>query len=174
MYLVDICIYYHFKTDKRTEVDRSVCFHLIFLGFFCCCFITCCFQASKPMWKLYLVWAILSSVTLLYIISKRCNVMSTIKTQKMPPVVTAFHLLWRLFCRFDWTRPSLDEKAWAADSQFSDLIFPFDSHGVRKMQCAVCEYYKLKNVFSIFLWSFIIRYFLTSLSILFVESFTSW
>lgn len=25
MYLVDICIYYHFKKDKRTEADRSVC-----------------------------------------------------------------------------------------------------------------------------------------------------
>jgi len=37
------------------------------------------------MWKLYLVWAILSSVTLLYIISKRCNVMSTIKTHTMAP-----------------------------------------------------------------------------------------
>lgn len=51
---------------------------------------------AKPMWKLYLVWAILSSVTLLYVISSRCNVMSTIKTHTHTPVgcfvfVVAFH-----------------------------------------------------------------------------------
>lgn len=108
MYLVDICIYYHFKKDKRTEADRSICFNLIFLG--CFCFIPCRFQASKPMWKLYLVWAILSSVTLLYIISKRCNVMSTIKTHKMAPVGSVSSG-FACFCRCDWTRPSIDEKA---------------------------------------------------------------
>lgn len=130
MYLVDICIYYHFKKDKRTEADRSICFNLIFLG--CFCFILCRFQASKPMWKLYLVWAILSSVTLLYIISKRCNVMSTIKTHKMAPVGSVSSG-FACFCRCDWTRPSIDEKA----SQFSLFIFfpPFYSH-------YQCEIYK--------------------------------
>lgn len=72
------------KKDKRTEADSSVC--LIWLFWVVFVFILCSFHASKPMWKLYLVWAILSSVTLLYIISKRCNVMSTIKTHKMAPV----------------------------------------------------------------------------------------
>lgn len=74
------------KKDKRTEADRSVC--LIWFFWVVFVFILCSFHASKPMWKLYLVWAILSSVTLLYIISKRCNVMSTIKTHKMAPVGT--------------------------------------------------------------------------------------
>lgn len=81
--MVDICIYYHFKKDERTEADRSVCLIWFFFFFWVVfVFIPCSFHASKPMWKLYLVWAILSSVTLLYIISNRCNVMSTIKTHK--------------------------------------------------------------------------------------------
>ena len=74
-------------TSKRIRGQRQTgAFVLIWFFWVVFVFILCSFHASKPMWKLYLVWAILSSVTLLYIISKRCNVMSTIKTHKMAPV----------------------------------------------------------------------------------------
>lgn len=67
------------KKDERTEADRSVCFIWFFSGLFLFLY-RVVFMPAKPMWKLYLVWAVLSSVTLLYVISNRCNVMSTIKT----------------------------------------------------------------------------------------------
>lgn len=82
MYLVDICIYYHFKKDESPEAGRTVCFHLISLGFcFYFYFNKVVLKASKPMCKLYLVLAVLSSVTRFVHHFKRCNVTSTIKTQ---------------------------------------------------------------------------------------------
>lgn len=81
-------------TSKRIRRrGQTGAFVLIWFFWVVFVFLLCSFQASKPMWKLYLVWAILSSVTLLYIISKRCNVMSTIKTHKMAPVGAVFHLV---------------------------------------------------------------------------------
>lgn len=95
--LVDIHIYYHFKKDERTEADRSVCFIWFFSGL---CLFLCrvVFMPAKPMWKLYLVWAILSSVTLLYVISNRCNVMSTIKTHTHTSHLLAAALSVFCFC----------------------------------------------------------------------------
>lgn len=98
------------RKDERTEADRSVCF-IWFLSGLCLFLRRVVFMPAKPMWKLYLVWAILSSVTLLYVISSRCNVMSTIKTHT--------HLLAVLFLLSPFifeiyhgysTHPSRDEK----------------------------------------------------------------
>lgn len=91
------------------------------------------------MWKLYLVWAILSSVTLLYIISKRCNVMSTIKD-------TQNGTCWRCFIWFRSFVLNLPQPPWLNTSKFrwksftqirrlQMFFFPFCSH------CR-CEIYK--------------------------------
>lgn len=79
--LVDIHIYYHFRKDERPGDGQTCLFYLILLGLV---FVSrrVVFMPAKPMWKLYLVWAILSSVPLLYVFSNRCHVMSTINTHK--------------------------------------------------------------------------------------------
>ena len=75
------------------------------------------FVSSCKLWTgklesrlLFLVWAILSSVTLLYIISKRCNVMSTIKTHKMAPVggvSSGFACLFKM--SYSFSKPKISD-----------------------------------------------------------------
>lgn len=85
------------KAMRGQERDggRLISFDFSRLFFFYCvvsfCFFRFVFESSKPSWKLYLVWAILSSVTLLYIVSERCNIMSTIKINTQ---------IWRLVALF--------------------------------------------------------------------------
>lgn len=128
-YLYLLSLQNRIRGQKQTGV-------FVLIRFFRVVFILCSFQASKPMWKLYLVWAILSSVILLYIISKRCNVMSTIKTHKMTPVGTVLSFL-HLFVL------NLPQPAWLSESKFRWKSFTRSQflrfHFSRLLTPPVCE-----------------------------------
>lgn len=153
--LVDIHIYYHFRKDERPGDGQTCLFYLILLGLV---FVSrrVVFMPAKPMWKLYLVWAILSSVPLLYVFSNRCHVMSTINTHKhkhkrtratcwLPPR-QFFVFVVAIFFFYDSTRASGDEK-----KAKKRVLFLFLCQCER--QDAVFEYWQDQRSSSFFLSS---------------------